>query len=412
MLITGYGKLARKRREALALLLIRGLALFVVVVLGALLAFIFVNAFEAINWSFLTEFPKDGMTSGGILPAIVGTLYLALGSMLISLPLGFGAAIYLAEYAKPGPLLTSIRLGITNLAGVPSVVFGLFGLSLFVTTFGFGRSLLSGCLTLGLLTLPTVTAAAEEALRQTPGSFREAALALGANRWQAVRQVVLPAALPGMLTGAILALGRAAGETAPITLTAATAFSPALPDSVFNEVMALTTHIFNLSTNGSHIAETKPQQFGSCLVLLALVLGMSMVAILIRAKLRKGRKWRKNHHQRQRNLVLLWRFPGLEGHQFRHHGQRGDRLHRSLRLRQIDFFKALEPDERFCPRGKVGRRDNHRGRFHLRPWGGSCRYPKTGRHGFSEAEPFSQVDLRQYLLWTKAGGRKKDFGTR
>jgi phosphate transport system permease protein len=291
MLISRFSKAARQRRQALALFVIRGLAFFVVLVLAAILLYIFVNGFRAINFSFLTQFPKEGMTKGGILPAIIGTLGLALGSMAISLPLGFGAAIYLSEYAKPGPLLTAIRLGIVNLAGVPSVVFGLFGLSLFVTTLGFGRSLLSGCLTLGLLTLPTVTAAAEEALRQTPGSFREAALALGANRWQAVRQVVLPAALPGMLTGAILALGRAAGETAPITLTAATAFSPYLPDSLFNEVMALTTHIFNLATNGSHIAQTKPQQFGTSLVLLALVLGMSMAAVIIRAKLRKGRKW-------------------------------------------------------------------------------------------------------------------------
>jgi phosphate transport system permease protein len=272
-------------------MIIRSLALLVIVVLAAILAYIIIHGFKAISWSFLTQFPKNGMTSGGILPAITGTLGLALGSMAISLPLGFGAAIYLSEYAKPGPMVTAIRLGVANLAGVPSVVFGLFGLSLFVTTFGFGRSLLSGCLTLGLLTLPTVTAAAEEALRQTPGSFREAALALGANRWQAVRQVILPAALPGMLTGAILALGRAAGETAPITLTAATAYSPSLPDSIFNEVMALTTHIFNLATNGSHIAETRPQQFGSSLVLLALVLGMSMSAVIIRARLRKGRKW-------------------------------------------------------------------------------------------------------------------------
>jgi phosphate transport system permease protein len=211
--------------------------------------------------------------------------------MAISIPLGFGAAIYLAEYAKPGPLVTGIRLGVANLAGVPSVVFGLFGLSLFVSTFGFGRSLLSGCLTLGLLTLPTVTAAAEEALRQTPASFREAALALGASRWQAVRQVILPAALPGMLTGAILALGRAAGETAPITLTSATAYSPSLPDSPFNEAMALTTHIYNLATNGANIAATKPQQFGTSLVLMAMVLGLSLAAVVLRARLRRSRRW-------------------------------------------------------------------------------------------------------------------------
>jgi phosphate transport system permease protein len=267
------------------------LAGFILLLLATLMLYILFQGMTAIDWGFLTQFPREAMTRGGILPAIVGTVWLAIGSMCISIPLGFGAAIYLSEYAKPGPMVTAVRLGVANLAGVPSVVFGLFGLSLFVTTFGFGRSILSGCLTLGLLTLPTVTAAAEEAIRQTPASFREAALALGANRWQAIRQVILPAALPGMLTGAILALGRAAGETAPITLTSATAYSPALPDSVFNETMALTTHIYNLATNGANIAATKPQQFGTALVLVAMVLGMSLAAVVLRARLRRSRRW-------------------------------------------------------------------------------------------------------------------------
>jgi phosphate transport system permease protein len=291
MLITGYSKNARKIRDRIATLIISMLAGFILVVLAALMIYILVMGIGAINWEFLTQFPRQAMTKGGILPAIVGTLYLAVGSMCISIPLGFGAAIYLAEYAKPGALVTAIRLGVANLAGVPSVVFGLFGLSLFVTTFGFGRSLLAGCLTLGLLTLPTVTAAAEEAIRQTPASFREAALALGANRWQAIRQVILPAALPGMLTGAILALGRAAGETAPIALTSATAYSPSLPDSPFNEAMALTTHIYNLATNGADIAATRPQQFGTSLVLVTLVLGLSLFALILRARLRRSRRW-------------------------------------------------------------------------------------------------------------------------
>ncbi|MDR0621652.1 MAG: phosphate ABC transporter permease PstA [Deltaproteobacteria bacterium] len=291
MFLLGYSKEARKRRDQLATGVIVALAGFILLVLASLLIYICVQGISAINWEFLSQFPRESMTKGGILPAIVGTLYLALGSMVISIPLGFGAAIYLSEYAKQGPLVSVIRLGVANLAGVPSVVFGLFGLSLFVTTFGFGRSLLSGCLTLGLLTLPTVTAAAEEALRQTPGSFREAALALGANRFQAIRQVILPAALPGMLTGAILALGRAAGETAPISLTSATAYSPSLPDSPFNEAMALTTHIYNLATNGANIAGTRPQQFGTSLVLMAIVLGLSLAAVILRARLRRSRKW-------------------------------------------------------------------------------------------------------------------------
>ncbi|MDR2455305.1 MAG: phosphate ABC transporter permease PstA [Deltaproteobacteria bacterium] len=291
MKLSGYSKEARQRREALALWIIRGLAGFVLLILAFVMGYIIVNGIGAVDWSFLSTFPTDSMTGGGIWPAIVGTACLSVGSMAISLPLGFGAAIYLTDYAKPGHLVNFVRLGVANLAGVPSVVFGLFGLSLFVSTFGFGRSLLSGCLTLGLLTLPTVTAAAEESLRQTPMSFREAALALGANRWQAVRQVILPAAIPGMLTGAILALGRAAGETASIMLTAVTAYTPRLPDSVFNEVMALATHVFNLATNGGRISETKPQQFGTALVLLVLVLSLSLIAVVIRTRLRKNRKW-------------------------------------------------------------------------------------------------------------------------
>lgn len=291
MFLLGHQYPARRRRQALALFLIRASAALVLAVLGGILAFIFYHGYTAITWEFLTEFPRDSMTKGGIFPALLGTLLLALGALIIALPLGCGAAIYLAEYARPGPLLTVIRLGINNLSGVPSVVFGLFGLTVFVGFFGFGRSLLSGSLTLGLLVLPTVTSAAEEALRQTPQSFREAAIGLGASRWQAIRQVVLPAALPGMLTGAILALGRAAGETAPIMFTAAAAYSLALPDSLGSEVMALSTHIYNLATSGTHIEETRPLQYGSVLVLMALVLGLSLAAIIIRARLRRNRQW-------------------------------------------------------------------------------------------------------------------------
>ncbi|MDR1084563.1 MAG: phosphate ABC transporter permease PstA [Deltaproteobacteria bacterium] len=291
MFLSGVTLADRQKREFLALSLIKILGLSFLFVMGTLVIYLIYQGAGIISWDFLTQFPRDSMTAGGIWPAVVGTFGLAVGSMFVSLPLGFGAAVYLAEYARPGPLLTVIRLGVNNLAGVPSVVFGLFGLAIFVGFLGFGRSLLSGCLTLGILTLPTVTAAAEEALRQTPASFREAALALGANRWQAIRQVILPAALPGMLTGAILALGRAAGETAPVIFTASAAFTMANPESVFSEVMALPTHIFNLATNGTHIEATRPQQFGTCLVLMVLVLGLSLIAIILRARLRKGRKW-------------------------------------------------------------------------------------------------------------------------
>jgi phosphate transport system permease protein len=291
MILTGYSKKARLCRQFLALTTIRVSAALVLGIMATIVVYIVAYGFSAINLAFLTEFPKESMTKGGIFPAIVGTLCLALGSMVVSLPLGFGAAIFLSEYTRPGKMVTLIRLGVTNLAGVPSVVFGLFGLVLFVNIFGFGRSLLSGCFTLGLLTLPTIIASSEEALRQTPTQFREAALALGANRWQAIRQVVLPVALPGMLTGTILALGRAAGETAPITFTATAIYTALLPDSVFSEVMALPTHIFNLASNGNHIEATRNLQFGSALVLLFLALGLSIFAIIIRAKLRRKRTW-------------------------------------------------------------------------------------------------------------------------
>jgi phosphate transport system permease protein len=291
MFLRSFSLPDRQKREILALGFIRVLGFLFLLVMGAVVLYLLWQGMGIISWDFLTQFPRDSMMHGGIWPAVLGTLGLAVGAMAVAIPLGFGAAIYLSEYARPGPLLTAVRLGVTNLAGVPSVVFGLFGLAVFVGFLGFGRSLLSGCLTLGILTLPTVTAAAEEALRQTPASFREAALALGANRWQAIRQVILPAALPGMLTGAILALGRAAGETAPIIFTASAALTLTDPESIFSEVMALPTHIFNLATNGTHIEATRPQQFGTCLVLMVLVLGLSLVAIILRARLRKGRKW-------------------------------------------------------------------------------------------------------------------------
>lgn len=281
----------RKRTQAAALFLVRLSAVVVMACLGFIIVFIAWQGLGAVNWEFLSQFPRDGMTAGGVFPAIFGTIALAFGALAIALPLGFGAAIFLAEYAKPGPFLTVIRLGVGNLAGVPSVVFGLFGLAIFVSYFGFGRSLLSGCLTLALLVMPTIISASEEALRQVPLTFREAAQALGAGKWQAIRQVILPVALPNMLTGAILALGRAAGETAPIMFTAAAAYTLSKPDSVFSEVMALSTHIYNLATSGTHIEATRPLQYGSVLVLLAVTLGLSLSAIILRAKLRKGRQW-------------------------------------------------------------------------------------------------------------------------
>ena len=221
------------------------------------------------------------------MPCIVGTVYLCLGTMLIAFPIGIASAIYLHEYARPGRTLRLIRLGINNLAGVPSVVFGLFGLAFFVVYLKMGVSILAGALTLGVMTLPVIIGAAEESLRAVPDTYREASYGLGATRWQTIHRVVLPAALPGILTGAILGIGRAAGETAPIMFTAAVFYTPSLPSSVFDEIMALPYHIYVLATAGTEIEATRHLQYGTALVLIILVLGLNLIAIIYRSRLRR-----------------------------------------------------------------------------------------------------------------------------
>lgn len=263
---------------------INGLALAVIVF------FMLKNGISAINWQFLTDVPRESMTQGGILPCIVGTALLGLGAIVIAMPIGVASAIYLNEYAKPGPILRSIRLGINNLAGVPSVVFGLFGLAFFVTWLKMGVSLIAGCLTLAAMSLPVIIGSTEEALKAVPNTYREASLGLGATKWQTIYRVVLPASLPGILTGAILGLSRAAGETAPIMFTAAVFYTPDLPGSIFDEIMALPYHIYVLATAGTNIEATRNLQYGTALVLIALVLGMNMVAIVWRSRLRKKLK--------------------------------------------------------------------------------------------------------------------------
>jgi phosphate transport system permease protein len=258
-----------------------GLALLVIIY------FLVANGWRAINWTFLTQAPRESMTAGGILPCIVGTLCLALSAMAVALPIGIASAVYLHEYARPGRLLRTIRLGINNLAGVPSVIFGLFGLAFFVTWLKFGVSILAGALTLGALSLPVIISASEEALRTVSQTYREASLALGATKWQTIYKVVLPAALPGILTGAILGISRAAGETAPIMFTAAVFFSPNLPTSIFDKVMALPYHIYVLATAGTEIEKTRHLQYGTALVLIVLVLGMNLCAIIYRSRLRR-----------------------------------------------------------------------------------------------------------------------------
>jgi phosphate transport system permease protein len=281
----------RKTKQFLVFGLFRLATFLVVLSLGGIIAYIAYNGLSSISWEFLTEFPKDMNTKGGIFPCIVGTLSLTLGAIIVALPLGVASAVYLNEYAQDGKILAIIRLGIQNLAGVPSVVFGLFGAALFVTILGFNKSIISGSLTLGLLILPTVVGAAEEALRQVPDTFREASLGLGATRWQTIWRVVLPAGLPGILTGSILGVGRAAGETAPIMFTAAAFATGVLPRSIFDEVMALPYHVYVLATAGTRIDETRPIQYGTVLVLMALVLGLCLTAIIIRARMRKKQKW-------------------------------------------------------------------------------------------------------------------------
>jgi phosphate transport system permease protein len=284
----------RKRRqlvEFIAFLIIRGSAVVIGASLAIMLGFIFVRGYRAINWTFLTQPPIEAMTRGGIFPAIVGTLYLTVGAIAIAFPLGVASAIYLNEYAREGRLVRMIRLGINNLAGVPSVVFGLFGLGLFVVFLGFGSSILSGSLTLGFLILPVIIGASEEALKAVPQTYREASLALGGTKWQTIYRVVLPAAIPGILTGSILGIGRAAGETAPIMFTAAAFYTARLPSSIFDEVMALPYHIYVLATAGTHIEETRHLQYGTSLVLIALVLGINLIAIILRTRARRKQSY-------------------------------------------------------------------------------------------------------------------------
>lgn len=264
------------------------LAIMLVVVPVILIIWLIISkGRSAITWEFLFSMPRDGMRAGGIFPAIIGTLYLVLGSIAFSLPIGVMSAIYLNEYAKDNLLTRIINLAIINLAGVSSVVYGLFGLSLFVVFFRFGVSIISGSLTLGIMTLPVIITTTREALRAVPRSFREVSLSLGTTRWQTIRHAVLPFALPGILTGAILSIGRAAGETAPILFTVAAFYLPNLPHSMFDQAMALPYHLYIISTQIPNIR--LDYRYGTALVLVGLVLIMNIFAVLIRSKFRKKR---------------------------------------------------------------------------------------------------------------------------
>ncbi|MCD6216531.1 phosphate ABC transporter permease PstA [bacterium] len=263
----------------------------VVAVIAWILLDIIVKGAPGINWEFISAYPKKSGAEGGILPAIVGTLCLVIGTIVVALPLGMATAIYLAEFARQGKFTRGIRLAVATLAGVPSIVFGLFGLGLFVLFLGMGASIAAGCLTLACMILPTIIVSSEEALHAVPRSLREGSLAMGATKWQSIRTNVLPYALPGMLTGSILGIGRAAGETAPILLTVAAFFLPRLPSSILDQVMALPYHLYVLATQHPEAEKVRPMQYSTALVLMILVITVNMGAILLRVKIRKRLKW-------------------------------------------------------------------------------------------------------------------------
>ena len=261
----------------------------VILILIIILYDITTKGIGVINWKFLTSMPRNGMTEGGILPAIIGTFLVTVITALLSIPLGMGCAIYLNEYAKDTKITRLIRMAIRNLSGVPSIVYGLFGVILFVQVMNFGTCILSAGLTLGLMTLPWTITASEEALKNVPNSYREGALALGATKWQAIKTNVLPYAIPGMLTGTILGLSRAAGETAPILFTGAAFYLPFLPKSLFSQFMALPYHLYIMSTQHHAISKVRPIAYGTALVLIILVFAMNLCAVIVRYHLRKVR---------------------------------------------------------------------------------------------------------------------------
>lgn len=274
--------MGKKTSQKTAFWIFRILGLAVVGILFWILGFIVVNGIGVISWDFLTEAPADGMTGGGIFPAIVGTCCLVAGSMVVAFPLGVMSAIYTTEYAGNGKIVRFIRIMTNNLSGIPSIIFGLFGMALFVNSLGWGDSILAGSFTLGLLVLPLVIRTTEEALKAIPDSYRTGSLALGATKLQTIGRVVLPMAFPNIVTGLILSIGRVSGETAPILFTVAAYFLPKLPTSLFDQVMALPYHLYVISTSGTDLEATRPIAYGTALVLIAIVLLMNLLASALR----------------------------------------------------------------------------------------------------------------------------------
>ncbi len=272
----------KKLGQAIMFGLSKGISYGIVGLLFLILFFIIKQGIGVVNWEFLTAMPKDGMTKGGIYPAIMVTLYLVGGSMLFAFPIGVMAGIYVNEYAVAGPVKRVVKMMTNNLAGVPSIIFGLFGMALFVNQMGFGASILAGSLTLGLLALPIVIRTTEEALKSVDDTFRQASYALGGSKLYTIRKVVLPIALPNILTGLILSVGRVSGETAPILFTVAAYFLPKLPSSVMDQCMALPYHLYVISTSGTQIEASRPMAYGTAFVLVAIVLIVNILAALLR----------------------------------------------------------------------------------------------------------------------------------
>ena len=277
-------------RESIAFWSFRLLSLLVIGILFAILGFILYKGFHVINWDFITKMPEDGMTKGGIYPAIIGTLYLIAGSIIIAFPIGVMSGIYITEYTKQGFFRRFVQLMTSNLAGIPSIVFGLFGMALFVNKLGFGDSIIAGSLTLGLLVLPIVIRTTEEALKSVDDSFRQASFALGAGKLETIQRVTLPMALPNIITGLILSIGRVSGETAPILFTVAAYFLPKLPSSIYDQVMALPYHLYVISTSGTNIKESRAMAYGTAVVLILIVLILNLLANAVRRYL--GRKYK------------------------------------------------------------------------------------------------------------------------
>ncbi len=280
---------AAKVREKIAFTILGLITLLIVLPIILTITYVVKNGAGAVSWEFLTQPPRNGMREGGIFPAIVGTIVLIIGTMLFSLPLGILSAIYLVEYSKDTLFTRLMKLSVVNLSGIPSIVYGLFGFTLFVMVMRFGTSILAGSLTLGIMSLPVIITATKEALESVPDSFREISLSLGATRWQTIRYCVLPYSIPGMLTGTVLSLSRAAGETAPILFTVAAFYLPRLPRSIFDQAMALPYHLYVISTQVPNMPAKL--SFATGLVLIALVFLMNLVSIILRAHYRKKRQW-------------------------------------------------------------------------------------------------------------------------